>query len=99
MNRLLKAVSIITFAVMCFTLMTGCGERSAERKIGKEARYYIANKYGFRPQTTEVELRHADSVRSDHGIDTSTEISARWKNDGHKVHLSIHSNISLIASI
>ncbi len=62
MNRLLKAVSIIAFAVMCVTLMTGCGEGSARRKIGKEARYYIADKYGFRPKTTEVELRHVGEL-------------------------------------
>ena len=26
-----------------------------------------------------------DSVRSDHGIDTATESSVRWKNEGYKV--------------
>ena len=62
MKRLLKAGSIITFTVMCIILMTGCGERRAEGKIGKEARYYIANKYGFRPKTTDVELRHVGEL-------------------------------------
>ena len=84
MNRLLKAVSIIAFAVMCVTLMTGCGEGSARRKIGKEARYYIADKYGFRPKTTEVELRHVGELEG-----VWHKISARWKNEGRKACLLI----------
>jgi hypothetical protein len=62
MKRILKAGSIIALAAMCVTLVTGCGESRAERKIGKEARYYIANKYGFRPQTIETELRHVGEM-------------------------------------
>ena len=57
MKRFLKAGSIMAITAICVGLLTGCGESGAERKIGKEARYYIANKYGFRPGTTGVELR------------------------------------------
>ena len=57
MKRLLKTGSIIAVMALCAGLLTGCGEKAAEWKIGKEARYYIANKYGFRPGTTGVELK------------------------------------------
>ena len=57
-----KAGSIIAVTVLCAAVMVGCGEISAERKIGKEARYYIANKYGFRPGTTAVELRQVGEM-------------------------------------
>ena len=57
-----KAGSIIAVTVLCAAVMVGCGERSAERKIGKEARYYIADKYGFRPGTTAVELRQVGEM-------------------------------------
>ena len=57
MNSFLKTSGIILVTVLCAGLMTGCGEGAAKRKIGTEARYYIADKYGFRPGTTDVELR------------------------------------------
>ena len=62
MKSLWQAGCIVAVTVLCAAVMTGCGERSAERKIGKEARYYIANKYGFRPGTTDVELRHVGEM-------------------------------------
>ena len=62
MKRVLRAVSMVTLIFSCVVLMTGCGEKSAERKIGKEARYYTANKYGFRPMTMGVELRHVGEM-------------------------------------
>ena len=46
MKRLLKAGSILAVAVLCTGLLTGCGETLAKYKIGKEGRYYVANKYG-----------------------------------------------------
>ena len=36
MNRFLKAGSIIAVTAVCIGLLTGCGEKSAEWKIGKE---------------------------------------------------------------
>lgn len=48
---------MIAVMAVCAGLLTGCGEKIAEWKIGKEARYYIADKYKFRPGTTDVELR------------------------------------------
>lgn len=57
MKRLLKTGMILSAAAVFAGLLTGCGEQGAKQKIGKEARYYIANKYGFRPGTTDVELR------------------------------------------
>ena len=52
----------MAIAAVCIGLLTGCGEKTAERKIGKEARYYIADKYGFRPGTTGVELRKTSEL-------------------------------------
>ncbi len=57
MKRSLRTGYIVAVAVLCAAMLTGCGETAAKWKIGKEARYYIANKYGFRPGTTDVELR------------------------------------------
>ena len=61
-GKLFKAVSLAAISAMCIGLLTGCGERAAERKIGIEARYYIADKYGFRPGTTGVELRRVGEL-------------------------------------
>ena len=62
MGRFLKAGSIIAVTIACIGLLTGCGEKAAERKIGKEARYYIADKYGFRPGTKDVKLRNVGEL-------------------------------------
>ena len=58
----IKAAGLMALTVACVGLLTGCGERAAERKIGIQARYYIADKYGFRPDTTDVELRHVGEL-------------------------------------
>lgn len=89
MKEVLKAGSFIAFAVLCAVIITGCGEKSAERKIGKEARYYIADKYGFRPGTTDVELRHVGELEGVwHKKDGGT---ATCEYDGHtfKVYVSL----------
>lgn len=57
MNRFVKTGIILAVTVISVGILTGCGEMTAEWKIGKEARYYIADKYGFRPGTTDVEFR------------------------------------------
>ena len=62
LRRILKAGCLLSAAVICAGALAGCGEAYAEQKIGKEARYYIANKYKFRPGTTGVELRHVGDM-------------------------------------
>lgn len=58
----IKKSVIILLAVTCTGLLTGCGEKLAEYKIGKESRYYVANKYGFRPATKDVQLRRVGEL-------------------------------------
>ncbi len=75
MNRFIKTLSIIAAMAVCVVSLTGCGEMGTKHKIGKEARYYIANKYGFRPGTTDVELQKVGELegvwhKNDGGIAT-----------------------------
>lgn len=89
MKGILKAGSLIVLTVMCATVLTGCGEKRAEHKIGKEARYYVADKYGFRPRTTDVELRHVGELEGVwHRKDGGT---ATCEYEGHtfKVYVSL----------
>ncbi|MBQ4364597.1 MAG: hypothetical protein II782_11415 [Oscillospiraceae bacterium] len=89
MNRILKAGSILIVTVICIGLLTGCGERSAARKIGKEARYYIANKYKFRPDTSSVELRKTGQLEGVwHKTDGGTA-TMEYKGDTFHVYVSL----------
>ncbi|MBP5385405.1 MAG: hypothetical protein J6Y57_10620 [Lachnospiraceae bacterium] len=57
MKRLIKTGSILAAALIYVLFTAGCGTLFPERQIGIEARYYCANKYGFRPGLTDVQLR------------------------------------------
>ena len=75
--------------LICAIALTGCGQRMAEYKIGKEARYYIADKYGFRPGTTDVELDHVGELEGVwHKKDGGTA-SMEYKGHTFKVYVSL----------
>ena len=89
MGRFLKTGSFIVIAVCCIGLMTGCGEMAAKRKIGIEARYYIADKYKFRPGTTDVELRKTGELEGVwHKKDAGTA-NMEYKGRTFKVYVSL----------
>lgn len=84
--------AIILF-VVSLCILTGCGEKSAERKIGKEARYYITDKYGFRPKTTDVELRKVGELEGVwHKKDGGTA-NMEFEGRTFKVYVSLTSDI------
>jgi hypothetical protein len=89
MRGIKRAGIIIALALVSLGLLTGCGEKNAKRKIGKEARYYVANKYGFRPKSTDVELRDVGELEGVwHKKDAGT---ATMEYDGRifKVYVSL----------
>ena len=60
--KITKICAFLAIAAAGLLTMTGCGERSAERKIKKAALRYIADKYGIKAEVTEVELRHVGEL-------------------------------------
>ena len=88
-SRIFKIGRMITVTVICAGFLAGCGGIFAEWKIGKEARYYIADKYKFRPNTTDVEFRKTGELEGVwHRKDAGT---ATAEYDGHtfKVYVSL----------
>ncbi len=89
MKIMTKAGCIAAAAMVCIGLLTGCGGKIAEHKIGKEARYYIANKYKFRPGTTGVELRKTGELEGIwHKKDAGTA-DMEYKGHTFKVYVSL----------
>ncbi|MBR4574154.1 MAG: hypothetical protein IKO16_04525 [Lachnospiraceae bacterium] len=85
----MRAKITLLTVLICSFILTGCGQRIAEYKIGKEARYYIADKYGFRPGTTGVELDHVGELEGVwHKKDGGTA-SMEYKGHTFKVYVSL----------
>ncbi|MBR1824312.1 MAG: hypothetical protein IJ779_08790 [Ruminococcus sp.] len=64
MSRILKNIAIAAAVSLFACAFTGCGERSAERKIKSAAKSYISEKYGFKPKITDFSFRHAGWLES-----------------------------------